>query len=292
MIGRVRIAIVGFGLIGGSIARALGRREAAPTPGGRIELAAWSPTTAGPRAALGEGVLERAPDTLRETLTGAELVVLAAPPLDCLALLDELAGPLSDALATGATITDVASTKRVIGARADALGLRFVGGHPMAGRETTGYAAAEAGLFVGCPWVVCPGAVAGSDDVDRIEDLARACGAIPLQLPAADHDAAVAAISHAPLVVSAALVEAITGRLDWPLAESLAAGGWRDMSRLARGAPDMAAGIAATNAGEVAAVVRAISAALAEWSTLLEASEPDPLALAGRFEAARRRLEP
>ncbi len=291
MIGRVRIAIVGFGLIGGSIARALGRREAAPTLGERIELAAWSRTADGPQAALREGVVQRAPATLGETLRGAELVILAAPPLACLELLDGLAGPLADALATGATVTDVASTKLAIGARADALALRFVGGHPMAGRERTGSSAAEADLFVDAPWVVTPGAVAETGDIDRVERLARACGARPIRLSPADHDAAVAAVSHAPLLVSAALVEAMTGQPDWPLAASLAAGGWRDMSRLARGAPDMAAGIAATNAIEVAAAVRAVAATLAAWAELLEADEPDPVVLEARFEAARRRLE-
>ena len=117
-------------------------------------------------------------------------------------------------------------------------------------------------------------------------------GRTPIRLDPADHDRAVAAISHAPLIVSAALVEAMTGRPDWPLARSLAAGGWRDMTRLARGAPDMGAGIAATNAHEIAAAVRAISASLAEWAALLDAADPDVDAFAARFEAARRRLEP
>ena len=150
MIGRVRIAIVGFGLIGGSIARALGRREAAPTLGERIELAAWSRTADGPQAALAEGVVQRAPATLGETLRGAELVVLAAPPLACLELLDGLAGPLADALATGATVTDVAEYEAGRSATpgrrrspcASSAGTRW----PAA--SATGSSAAEADLFV------------------------------------------------------------------------------------------------------------------------------------------------
>ncbi|HSS36158.1 MAG TPA: prephenate dehydrogenase/arogenate dehydrogenase family protein, partial [Patescibacteria group bacterium] len=251
----MRIAIVGFGLIGGSIARGLARPGAAASLAGPVDLAAWSLTSAGTRAALADGVIGRAPATLGETVDGADLVVLAAPPLDCLDLLDELGGALVGALAAGATITDVASTKAVVIERADRLGLRFVGGHPMAGRDATGYAAAEADLFVDRPWVVCPGANAAPSDVDRVERLARATGAHPIRLAPAAHDRAVAAISHAPLVVSAALVEAMTGRPDWPLARSLAAGGWRDMTRLAGGAPDMGTGIAATNGPEIAAAV-------------------------------------
>jgi prephenate dehydrogenase len=290
MIEPVRIAIVGFGLIGGSIARALRRREAAPTMGERIELIAWSRSPVGPNAALADGILDRAPGTLSEALRGAELIVLAAPPLACLDLLAELAGPLRGEVANGATVSDVASTKRTIVARADEAGLRFVGGHPFAGRDAVGYAAAEADLFVDHPWVICPGRVAEAGDVGRVERLALACGARPVPLDPATHDAAAATISHVPLVVSAALVEAMTGRPGWPIAASLAAGGWRDMTRLSRGDPDMGAGIGATNATELAAGVRTVRDVLDEWLAELEPSEPDVGALRARFEAARARL--
>ena len=291
MIGRVRIAIVGFGLIGGSIARALRRREAAPTIGERIELVAWSRSSSGPSRALADGILDRAPTTLPEALRGAELVVLAAPPLACLDLLDELAGPVAGSLANGATVSDVASTKRAIVERADRLGLRFVGGHPLAGREAAGYDAANADLFVDRPWVVCPGAGAEPGDVDRVERLARACGARPIELDPGVHDAAAATISHVPLVVSAALVEAMTGRPAWPTASNLTAGGWRDMTRLSRGDPEMGAGIGTTNAAEVAAGVRAVRDVLDSWLSTLDAGEPDAAALRARFEAVRARLD-
>ena len=171
-------------------------------PRASLDRSTWPPGAgrrAGARAALADGVIGRAPATLGETVDGADLVVLAAPPLECLDLLDELGGALAGALAAGATITDVASTKAVVIERADRLGLRFVGGHPMAGRDATGYAAAEADLFVDRPWVVCPGANAAPSDVDRVERLARATGAHPIRLDPAAHDRAVAAISHAPL---------------------------------------------------------------------------------------------
>ena len=291
MIGRVRIAIVGFGLIGGSIARALRRTDGPAVRGEPITVAAWSRRPDGPRAALAEGVVDAAPATLGSTVEGADLVVLAAPPLAALELLDALAGPLGAGLAADATISDVASTKRAIVARADALGLRFVGGHPMAGLERRGWEAADGALFVDRPWVVCPGAAAGPADVARVERLATDCGARPVRLDPAVHDAATAAVSHAPLVVSAALVEAMAAGPDWPTAASLAAGGWRDMTRLARGDPEMGAGIAATNADEIARRVRAVRAALDAWLEALDAAEPDAVALAARFAAARDRLD-
>ena len=287
MIGRVRIAIVGFGLIGGSIARALRRDGGTAAPDGPPSIAAWSRRPDGPRTALAEGILDAAPTDLGSTVEGADVVVLAAPPLACLDLIDELAGRLRGALDPGATVSDVASTKRAIVARADERGLRFVGGHPMAGLETRGYEAADESLFVERPWVVCPGAVAGPADVARIERLAIDCGARPVRLDPAVHDAATAAISHAPLVVSVALVEALTAGPDWPTAASLAAAGWRDMTRLARGGPEMGAGILVTNADEIARRLRAVRAALDAWIDALDAEEPDPAALEARLAAAR-----
>ena len=295
MIGVVRIAIVGFGLIGGSIARALRRPAAETRPDDDAErpwIAAWSPSRGGPDRALSEGTVDAAPMTLAGAIADAELVVLAAPPLACLDLLAQLAGSSTGLLGAAATLTDVASTKRLLVERADALGLCFVGGHPMAGRETTGYRAAQEDLFVDRPWVVCPGARAAAADIARVEWLARACGARPVRLAPADHDAAVAAISHLPLILSASLAEAVGGRPDWPIAAGLAASGWRSMTRLALGDPSMGAGIAATNARELSAGIRAIQGVLDRWLADLADPNPDADLLAARLEGARRALEP
>jgi prephenate dehydrogenase len=116
-------------------------------------------------------------------------------------------------------------------------------------------------------------------------------------MDAAEHDAAVAAISHLPLVLAAALLEAVSGpadapRADWPTASSLAAGGWRDMTRLARGDAAMGAGILATNGPAVAARLRDLQAAIDDWLAALERPDgPDEAALADRLEAVRARLE-
>jgi prephenate dehydrogenase len=285
----MRVAFLGLGLVGGSIARALHDDRA-----GGWSLAAWTPRGVGPRAASAAGVLDLAAGTLEAAVDGADLVVLGAPPTECLALLEELAGPVAPFLAPDAVITDVASTKGAIVHQATTLGLRFVGGHPMAGLEATGFGAADGALFRDRPWVVVPGR---ADDaaIERVEALARACGANPFRLDARAHDSYVAAISHMPLVVSAALVEAVAGtgiepRPDWAWAEALAAGGWASMTRLARGDATMGAGIAATNARAVAARLRDVRAALDGWLALLEAEDPDEPALHARFAAARARL--
>lgn len=288
----VRIALLGFGLIGGSIARAL-QREA-----GDWTIAAWSPSGEGPQRARDEGIIEEAAPSPASAIRAADLVILAGPPLACLELIDDLGGPLGEGLGPDALVTDVASTKEAIVRRADEAGLRFVGGHPMAGRELTGYEVAEPDLFEGRPWVIVPGAHARPGDRERVEALARACGAVPTELTAEDHDAAVAAISHLPLVLAAALVEAVTGtpegqeRPDWATAAGLAAGGWRGMTRLARGDEAMGAGIIATNAPAIASRLRDLRATLDTWLEELDRDGgPDATAVAARLAAARRRLE-
>ena len=136
-------------------------------------IAAWTPNGRAPALALADGVIDLAAPSPEAAIDGADLVILAGPAPDCLAQLDELAGPWHRSLAPDAVITDVASTKEAIVLRATALGLRFVGGHPMAGRETSGYAASSADLFVDRPWVVVP--TTDTAAVERVERLASAC---------------------------------------------------------------------------------------------------------------------
>jgi prephenate dehydrogenase len=285
----MRVALLGFGLIGGSIARAL-RAE-----GGMWHIAAWSPTGNGPRQAAEASIVETAAETADDAIRGADVVILAAPPLACLDLIDILAASLGDALDEAAVVTDVASTKQAIGSRADEAGLRFVGGHPMAGRELGGYESADSNLFVGRPWVLVPGANATRDDVARIERIANACGAQPVEMDAGDHDSAVAAISHLPLVVAAALVEAVTGdrrdgedAADWNVARRLASTGWEGMTRLARGDVDMGVGILATNGPAVAARLRTLREVIDDWLAAIEGSDQDDVRR--RLEDARHRL--
>ncbi|MDH5243319.1 MAG: prephenate dehydrogenase/arogenate dehydrogenase family protein [Chloroflexota bacterium] len=286
----MRVAFLGFGLIGGSIARALRAREP-----GRWSVAAWTPSGRGPSAGADVGAVDLVAGSPQMAVEGADLVILAAPAPACVAILDDLAGPLRGVLRDDAVITDVASSKAAIVLRATALGLRFVGGHPMAGRETSGFEASDPELLTDRPWVIVP--TVDEEAVRRVEDLARATGARPTRLAAEAHDAAVAAISHLPLLVAVSLVEAVaigtddTPRDDWPVLASLVAGGWRDMTRLARGDVAMGTGIVTTNAEPIAPRVRALIAVLEEWLAELERpGGPDADVVAGRLAAAKERL--
>ena len=295
ILGPMHVAILGFGLIGGSVARALHRSGEVPGSE-RWVVSAWSPTRVGPASALADGVVDVAAASVEAALDGAELVVLAAPAPVVLEQLGELARGWRAAIDPDAVITDVASTKGRIVERATSLGLRFVGGHPMAGREISGYDASSADLFDERPWVVVP-----TDDVaavERVERLIGATGARPVRITAHVHEEAVAAISHLPLVVAAALVEAVAGqgpratRADWPTAARLAASGWRDTTRLARGDVEMGAGMIATNGPAVAARVRDLITVLEDWLSDLERIDgPSAADIATRLATARDTLE-
>ena len=289
----MKIAFLGLGLIGGSVARAL---RASPAHAGAT-LSAWTPSGDGPRRAMAAGMLDEAPAEAVDAVRGAHLVVLAAPPLACGDLLRRLGGggDLRGALAPGGTVTDVASTKAELAAAAAEAGVPFVGGHPMAGRETSGFDAADAGLFRDRPWVITP-AVNGGDEA-AVRALALACGARPVVVAADLHDRLVASISHVPLLTSVALVEAVAGTADdpaedWADARALAATGWRDTTRLARGDATMGAEILASNAEAVASVLHAYRDRIDGWLALLEAPDgPDAGALRARLAAAKARLE-
>ncbi len=288
----MHVALLGLGLIGGSIARALATADGA---GAGHHVVAWTPGGDGPRRALAAGVIDAASGDPGTAVAGADLVVLAAPPLACAELLRRLGSDLRPSMAPGATVTDVASTKGFLAAAARDAGVPYVGGHPMAGRETSGFEAADAALFRDRPWVIGESVCGG--DPALVRSLAMACGARPVEISAEEHDRLVAAISHLPLLTSVALVEAVAGSGgttadDWPAAAALAASGWRDTTRLARGDVTMGAEIAATNALAIAARLRAYRDRLDEWLLILEApGGPDPDVIRQRLAAVRARLE-
>lgn len=289
----MQISFLGFGLIAGAIAQAI----RADPPSSVRRMVAWSPSGQGPSLALADGVIDLAAASGPEAIAGADLVILAAPATVCLSMIDAMSGEWSAAMAPGVVVTDVASTKAMLVGRADAAGIRFVGGHPMAGLEIAGYQRGTAGLFVDRPWVIVPGAEAGPGDIARVRTVVDACSARSIVMDAAAHDRAVSAVSHLPLVAAAAIVESMVGPTDdpsnrWSIAAALAAGGWRDTTRVAHGDPAMGAAIAATNPAELAARVRELQAVLDQWLAELERpGGPDEVAIRARLTAARAALE-
>lgn len=260
------VAVVGLGLMGASFALALKKAR----PGVVVIGSDPNPLVVG--KALERGIVETA-HTDVSPVEMADIVVIGAPLTAMRGLFPKLAQ-----LAGGRTVTDMASTKADVMEWAAAEGIDLVGGHPMCGREKSGIDHAEASLYEGAPWVL-------TRDEPAISDLVAAVGAHPVVMDAVTHDRLVAGVSHAAFLLSVGYVLALSRRDDWPEASRLAAGGFRDMSRLAAGDPDMYAGISRTNRANLVETLDAVSAELTRIRRHLEADDPRLIEL---FEEARR----
>ncbi|MFB9465413.1 prephenate dehydrogenase [Streptomyces cinereospinus] len=259
--------VVGTGLIGTSIALAL--RDQGITP----YLIDENPEAARTAAGLGAGVVgpPRAP---------VDLAVIAVPPQHVAASLREhQSGGLAH------DFTDVSSVKVRPQEEAAELGcdlVRFVGGHPMAGRERSGPLAAQVDLFRGRPWVLTPTESAGDRAVGRTRALAELCGARPVVMDAAQHDRAVALVSHTPHLIASLLSGRLLHGEESQL--QLAGQGLRDATRIAGGDADLWTHILSSNAAAVAEVltdlVLDLDAAVDALRELAKApSEPGPAGL-------------
>jgi prephenate dehydrogenase len=237
-----KLAIFGVGLIGGSLARALRAPPAAQHP--LVQIVGIDRSASSAARALELGVIDHAAALNDETgiaqaLADADIVVIAAPVAQTQSLLEQIARHLGPRT----IVTDAGSTKcGVIAAARTALGSRigqFVPGHPIAGRESSGVDAAQAGLYEGRNVVLCPLPENARADVERIGAMWRAAGARLHEMSAEQHDAVFAAVSHLPHVASFAMVEAILRAPDAALKFSFAAGGFRDFTRIAASSPEM-----------------------------------------------------
>jgi prephenate dehydrogenase len=267
------VAVVGLGLIGASLCRAL--RERLPDMG-IVGIARRGETA---ERAMDDGICDLA-GTMPNLLRHADLAVLctpvsAMPPwLDACAAHDEL------------LVTDCGSSKQWIveQARQRIDPRRFLGGHPMAGRERSGYDAADATLFSGAVWVLTP------SDAQQLErfapwvDAVRALGAEIEVVDAAAHDRAAAWVSHLPFALSAALMRAAASSPDWPEGARLAASGFRDMARLAGGDPAMYGAIVETNGAAMADALDAYRRELDRLARTLRGRD----GAAGYFAAAQQ----
>jgi len=241
-----QLTLLAPGLLGGSVARAARAAGLAR----RIVLWARRPET---RAALrGQPWCDAAPDSAEEAAVGASLVVIASP-VDQIAT---LAARIRPALPAGALVTDVGSVKaEVCRAAAEALGDRavFVGAHPMAGSEKTGWEHSRADLFQGRACFVTPGPDTKPAAVETVAAFWRALGCRVAAVSPAEHDRIVAHISHLPQLAASALCAALAGRD--PGWREFAGGGLRDTTRIAGSDPELWRTILAQNRTEVLAAL-------------------------------------
>ncbi len=269
----LKIGIWGLGLIGGSLAKALRRRPEGLAAQGLslAKLTVFNRSAEGVALALAEGVADEGFTVQSATDFSPELVE-ALKELDVifLGLPIPLLGEFSQAIAkyTKALMTDVGSVKSPVMEATQ--GLRFIGGHPMAGSERQGYAVGTSHLFENAPWVFClPEAYdSAHEDALLLQSLAKAVGAVPLELSAAHHDQAVAAISHLPHVVAASLVRQLAQATDSSKTR-LAAGGFKDITRIASGDPDLWTGITASNKAALAQCIDGLVEDLTAFKSIL-----------------------
>jgi prephenate dehydrogenase len=239
--------------------------------GASVWLADTDPEAARLAANLGAG------EPLPDGAPRADVAVIAVPPAVVAATLAAAQARGSKGLA--ACYTDVASVKQLPVTQARALGCdltSFVPGHPLAGREKHGPAAARADLFLGRTWALCPAPETSEQAVATITTLVRTCGAVPVRADAAAHDRWVALVSHAPHLVAAAMA----ARLEAAPAEALdlAGQGLRDVTRIAAGDTGLWTQILAANAGPVAEVLAAVAADLADAARMLTDGDPKSVA--------------
>ena len=273
-----RVAIVGLGLIGGSLGLALRRA----LPG--VEVLGVARRTETAEAALKIGAATAAGTELA-AVSQADLVVLCCPHGVQAQVMEELVTHLAE----GARVTDVGSVKSSVvddAARIlDRTRNGFLGGHPMAGKEVTGIENADADLFTGRPWVLTPTGRtplgAFSDWVEAIEEM----GARPMTMSPAEHDRAVALVSHLPFMGSAAYLLAVRGAPGNDAALELASSGFRDYSRLGAGDPDMYAAIAEANREELLSAFASLHGALDRFEAAL--AREDYVGLGALFREAR-----
>lgn len=257
-----KITIVGVGLIGGSLGLSINQRGLAG------EIIGIGRNLDKMKLALEFGAVHKIEQDF-SAAAGSDLIIIATPVGSTLSILSGLI-PF---VAPGTIITDVGSTKATIMASTKSLmptGSVFIGGHPMAGSEKDGITGADPYLFENAFYVLTPERGTSPESVDRMIRLVKGIGARPILMEPMEHDLSVAAVSHLPHLVAATLVNSL---FDLPGSEKislLAAGGFRDTTRIASGNPDMWRDIFKTNRHQILQALSVFKSRIDEFQTALE----------------------
>lgn len=276
-----RVTVVGLGLMGASLCLDLTQNNLCR------EVRGVAHRTETLLQAFFTGAVDLVTNDLHTGILGADIVVLATPVRTIVHLLEEL-GPL---LWPGTIVIDMGSTKGEICQAMEALppGIQPLGTHPMTGKETSGFTAAEPGLYNGATWVLTPLERTGADSVALVTELVETVRGRPVVMPPARHDQLVASISHLPFLLASALVHAVAEvGSDDPAVWDLAAGGFRDTSRVAASDTRMFLDILSTNRTAVLEQIDKFSTHLAALRELIAAADEEGLAeKLGRSQVAR-----
>ena len=256
------VTVVGLGLMGASLCLDLTRGKLCR------EVRGVARRTQTVLDAFFAHAVDLATNDLHTGVSGADIVILATPVRTIVSMLQEM-GPF---LQPGTLVMDMGSTKAEICAALDLLPAEVqpIGGHPMCGKETAGFEAAEAGLYLNAPWVLTPLPRTTQTTITLAAELAQAVGARPVVLEAARHDRLVATISHLPFLLASALVHAVAQvGSDDEMVWQLAAGGFRDTSRVAASDTHMFMDILMTNRAAVLEQLDSFASQVQELRALL-----------------------
>jgi prephenate dehydrogenase len=262
-----KITIFGVGLMGGSLALCLKGK-----PG--FHVVGHSRSQASVDKYLKRGVVDEGTTSLQEAAAGADFIFLCVPVGNLEEYLDELQ---KLDLKEGCIITDVGSTKASVAryaAQTDWKGAHFIGGHPMAGSERSGVEAASSHLYENAFYVLTPGQDVPEEAYERLVELLRYTKAQIVRVDAEQHDDIVGAISHLPHIIAVALVNQIAGyNREDPLYESLAAGGFRDITRIASSEPAIWRDILLNNKKVVLRLLADWNKEMSRFSRMLEGED-------------------
>ena len=262
-----KITIIGTGLIGTSLALAL--KEARIK---NLELVGTDYDSSARSGAVKRKAFDRVENRLTPAVRDADIVIVATPVMAMQDLLSSIAPDLPE----GCVVTDVGSSKKVVLDWAEEYlprKVQFVGGHPMAGKETAGPETADGSLFKGKAYCIVPSPRADKNAVAEITNLAEAVGARPFFIGVDEHDSFVAAASHLPFLMSVALVSCASKSVNWEDIAQLASSGFHDMSRLAAGDPIMHRDICVSNPQPIVAWIDAYIRELYEMRNMLDDSD-------------------
>jgi prephenate dehydrogenase len=279
----MRIAVLGVGLIGGSIGRAARERLEG------TEVVGWGRTPATLDRAVELGAIDRAAGSLAEACESADAVFCAAP----VAALPEQVGAALAASRPETVVTDAGSTKRELVAEFGG-DERFIGGHPLAGAETAGVDNARADLFEGARWYLTPSERSSGVLYDRLQRIVAGLGARPQAIDAEAHDRLMATVSHLPHVLANVLVEEAAAELTRDSERMPEVGpSFRDSTRVAGSNPSIWGDIFSSNREAVADAVEAVGSRLREAAELIRGGDRDAVVAwhAGAGEDRRRLLE-
>ncbi len=274
----MKIGFIGLGLIGGSIARAV--RHFYPD----AEILACSRTRASVEQAVHDGGVSRLMDHVTEDFGDCDYIFLCAPVSSNAEYLKQLK-PL---IRPSCIITDVGSTKSDIHARVTELDMEanFIGGHPMAGSEKTGYANSKRILIENAYYVITPAARVPQDAVERYRTFVESLKALPLVLDFRTHDYVTAGVSHLPHIIASSLVNLVRDSdTKDGIMKLIAAGGFKDITRIASSSPEMWEQICMTNRKNISSILKDYIDSLTRIRQQLDDSQAD--AVYRLFETSR-----